>query len=80
MYNVGGFVLIYSGRPLPSGDDTVLRNDGVGIECSKVDEANSMFICPWLVCMLPLTIHKNRRVCFMMICAVLSTLYVKMTN
>ena len=35
VYNVGGFVLIHSGRPLPSGDNTVLRNKGVGIECSK---------------------------------------------
>jgi len=39
MYNVDGFVMIHSGRPLPSGDDPVLRNEGVGIVMNLVAAA-----------------------------------------
>ena len=28
VYKVDGFVMVHSGRPLPTGDDPALRNDG----------------------------------------------------
>ena len=31
-----GFVMVHSGKPLPSGDDPVLRNKGVGILMNPV--------------------------------------------
>ena len=36
MYEVDGFVMVHSGKPLPSGDDLVLRNKGVGILMNPV--------------------------------------------
>ena len=30
VYEVDGFVMVHSGRPLPSGDNPVLRNERVG--------------------------------------------------
>jgi len=31
VYEIDGFVMIHSGRPLPTGEDPVLWNEGVGI-------------------------------------------------
>jgi len=31
VYKIDGFVMVHTGRPLPTGDDAVLRNKGVGI-------------------------------------------------
>jgi len=36
VYDVDGFVMIHSERPLPSGDDPVLRNEGVGIVMNPI--------------------------------------------
>jgi len=36
VYEVDGFVTVHSGKPLPSGDDPVLRNEGVGIVINPV--------------------------------------------
>ena len=36
VYEVDGFVMVHSGRPLPNEDDPVLRNEGVGIMMSPV--------------------------------------------
>ena len=36
MYEVDGFVMVHSGRPLTTGDDPVLRNEGGGIMMNLV--------------------------------------------
>jgi len=36
VYEVDGFILVHSGKPLPSGDDPVLRNEGVCIVMNPV--------------------------------------------
>ena len=35
IYEVDGFVMVHSGRTLPTGDDPALRNEGVGIVMSS---------------------------------------------
>ena len=35
VYEVDGFVMVHSGRSLPTGDDPALRNEGVGIVMSS---------------------------------------------
>ena len=35
VYEVDGFVMVHSGRPVPTGDDPALRNEGVGIVMSS---------------------------------------------
>ena len=35
VYKVDGFVMVHSGRPLLTGDDPALRNEGVGIVMSS---------------------------------------------
>ena len=35
VYEVDGVVMVHSGRPLPTGDDPALRNEGVGIVMSS---------------------------------------------
>ena len=35
VYEVDGFVMIHSGRPVPNGNDPALRNEGVGIVMSS---------------------------------------------
>ena len=34
VYKVDGFVMVYSGRPLPGVDDPVMRNEVIGIVTS----------------------------------------------
>ena len=36
VYEVDGFVMVHSGRPLPIGNDSVLRNEAVGIVMNPV--------------------------------------------
>jgi len=36
VYDIDGFVMVHSGRPLPTEDDPVLRNEGVGIVMNPV--------------------------------------------